>query len=219
MTSRARTLSIVGAAAAALSLAACSPSASITVTASTTPSSPPSSPPSPTATMAPVPVVTTPAPAVTTAAAGSGGGAPARCTSAHLTGSITAGEGSGAGSSFPFLVLSNTGSTTCELHGYPGVSFVGNGNGTQLGAAADFDSSVAATTLNIAPGASVHAPLKIANAQNFDAAACQPSPIDGIRVYPPGETHSIFIASTAYTACVNASTHLLTVQVLQAGAS
>jgi len=95
---------------------------------------------------------------------------------------------------------------------------VGDGNGTQLGAAADFDPALATTTVTLAPGGQAHAPLKIAVAENFDAADCQPSPSDGLRVYAPGETHSIFVASTDYTACVNAGVHLLTVQAIQPGA-
>ncbi len=97
------------------------------------------------------------------------------------------------------------------------MSFVGDGNGTQIGAAADFDPSVAIATITLAPGASAHAPLKITIAENYDAAACQPSATDGLRVYPPGETHAMFIPSTDYTGCLDASVHLLTVQAIVAG--
>ena len=143
---------------------------------------------------------------------------PTRCTSSHLDLSLTAGAGAGAGSRFPYIVFTNTGSSSCTLYGRPGVSFVGNGNGTQLGAAADFDTSVPAATVTLAPGGSAHAPLKITVAQNYDATECQPSASDGLRVYAPGETHAQFIATTDYTACLNASVHLLTVQAVQPGA-
>lgn len=106
---------------------------------------------------------------------------------------------------------------SCTLHGRPGVSFVGHGNGTQLGAAADFDVSVATATVTLAPGAAAHAALKITVAQNYDASTCQPSAIDGLRVYPPGETHALFVASTDYTACLSASIHLMTVQAVVPG--
>lgn len=143
---------------------------------------------------------------------------PTRCTSAHLDLTLTAGGGAGAGSRFPYIVFTNTGSTSCTLYGRPGVSFVGNGNGTQLGAPADFDTSVPAATVTLAPGGSAHAPLKITVAENFDAASCQPSASDGLRVYAPGETHAQFIADTSDTACLNADVHLLTVQAVQPGA-
>jgi len=119
----------------------------------------------------------------------------------------------------PYVVFTNAGATSCTLHGYPGVSFVGGGNGTQLGAAADFDPSVAVASVTLAPGGSAHAPLKIAMAGNYDAADCQPSAADGLRIYPPGETHSLFIATTDYTACLDAGVHLIMVQTVQPGAS
>ena len=56
-------------------------------------------------------------------------------------------------------------------------------------------------------------------AGNYDAADCQPSAADGLRIYPPGETHSLFIATTDYTACLDAGVHLIMVQTVQPGAS
>ena len=40
---------------------------------------------------------------------------------------------------------------------------------------------------------------------------------DGLRVYPPGETHSLFVATTNLTACRNADVKLITVQALLPG--
>lgn len=142
-----------------------------------------------------------------------------RCTSGHLKASLTSGGGGAAGSILPYLVLTNTGSERCTLQGWPGVSFVGDGNGTQLGAAGDFDRSSPHGTVTLDPGGSAHAPLKIANAQNYDAGTCDPQTADGLRVYPPGETHSLFVASSDLTACRNDSVHLITVQALLPGAS
>ncbi len=212
-----------------LALAACtsSPATSTTSSAVMTPTST-TAPASATAATAPASPVVTPTATITaTIGPGSPTAAappppspvgPTRCTSSHLDLSLTAGAGAGAGSRFPYIVFTNTGSSSCTLYGRPGVSFVGNGNGTQLGAAADFDTSVPAATVTLAPGGSAHAPLKISVAQNYDATECQPSASDGLRVYAPGETHAQFIATTDYTACLNASVHLLTVQAVQPGA-
>lgn len=142
-----------------------------------------------------------------------------RCTSAHLTLSLTAGDGGAAGSVLPYLVLTNTGAQRCTLQGWPGVSFVGEGNGTQLGAAGDFDRSSPHGTVTLDPGGSAHAPLKIAHAENYSAGTCDPVTADGLRVYPPGETRSLFVASTDLTACRSDSVHLITVQALLPGAS
>lgn len=142
------------------------------------------------------------------------------CLSSQLTATLGAGTGAGAGHQYPYLVLTNKGSAACSLTGYPGVSFVGNGNGTQLGAAATRDAAgIAVTTLTLAPGESAHSQLSIANAGSYDAATCNPKVADGLRVYPPNQTSSLFVASTAYTACQNTSVVLLQVHPLQAGAS
>jgi Protein of unknown function (DUF4232) len=142
------------------------------------------------------------------------------CVAGQVTATLGAGSGSGAGHAFPALVFTNNGTSTCTVRGYPGVSFVGNSNGTQLGAAATREAAgIPITTLTLAPGASAHAQLSIAMAGNYDAATCKPKVADGLRVYPPDDTNSLFVATTAYTACQNASVVLLVVRPLQAGAA
>ncbi|QFV00182.1 Chitinase [Luteimicrobium xylanilyticum] len=142
----------------------------------------------------------------------------ARCTAGHLTGTLTEGEGGGAGSTFPYLVLKNTGSSPCQLQGWPGVSFVGDDNGTQLGAAATFDRSSPHATVTLLPNGHAHAPLKIAQAANYDKSTCKPQKADGLRVYVPGETHSIFVKASGLTACTNKKVQLLQTQAIQPGA-
>jgi hypothetical protein len=138
----------------------------------------------------------------------------------QLTATLGAGSGSGAGHAYPVLVLTNKGSTTCTVRGYPGVSFVGNGNGTQLGAAATREAAgIPITTLTLAPGAAAHAQLNITMAGNYAAATCKPKTADGLRIYPPDETSSVFVATTTYTACQSASIVLVIVRPLQAGAA
>lgn len=157
---------------------------------------------------------TTSAPA---AATSTGVGA---CLAAHLTATLSAGAGGGPLHMYPFLVLTNKGTTACTVRGYPGVSFVGNGNGTQLGAAATREAAgITITTLTLAPGQSAHSQLSITVAGNYDPATCKPKAADGLRVYPPGETHSLFVASTTYSACQNASVVVMLVRPLQAGAA
>lgn len=159
-------------------------------------------------------VTTTSAPA---AATSTGVGA---CLVAQLTATLGAGAGGGAGHMYPFLVLTNKGTTACTVRGYPGVSFVGNGSGTQLGAAATREAAgITITTLTLAPGQSAHSQLSITVAGNYDPATCKPKAADGLRVYPPAETHSLFVASTTYTACQNAAVVLMLVRPLQAGAA
>jgi hypothetical protein len=171
---------------------------------------------------------TTPAPSASTATTGTTTTAPATptatgtgaCLTSQLSATLGAGAGGGAGHQFPFLVLTNTGTTACTVTGYPGVSFVGNGNGTQIGAPADRDAAgIPVAAITLAPGQSAHSQLSIATAGNYDAATCQPLPIDGIRVYPPNQTSALFVATTAFTGCANVSVKLLQVRPLQTGAA
>jgi hypothetical protein len=143
-----------------------------------------------------------------------------RCQTSQLSATLTTGAGAGAGHQFPYLVLTNTGATACTLTGYPGVSFVYHGNGTQLGAAADREAGgIAITTITLAPGFAAHSQLNIAAAGNYDPATCQLMAIDGVRVYPPDQTVALFVETTAYQGCVNATVKLLVVRPLETGAA
>lgn len=124
---------------------------------------------------------------------------------------VTLGTANGAaGSSTMPIIFTNTGSGACELHGFPGVSFVGDGNGTQLGAAADEDGSIPiAQQHRMEPGQAVQAQLKIEQAQNF--AGCTAKTADGLRIYPPHSTIAVFVKASGLTACTNSDIHLLTV--------
>ncbi len=97
------------------------------------------------------------------------------------------------------------------------MSFVGGGNGTQIGAAGELDRSSPHGTVTLDPGKSAHAPLRIAQALNYPKDTCQPVTADGLRVYPPGETHALFVPS-GLTACRSSSVKLITVQALLPGA-
>jgi hypothetical protein len=134
-----------------------------------------------------------------------------QCDTSNLSGTIAAGGGGAAGSVEVTLVLTNNGSSECSLQGWPGVSFVGDGNGTQLGKAADFDRSTAHSTVTLAPGGTAQAPLKITQALNYPTADCTPQQADGFRVYPPGSTESLFVKDANVTACTNPSAPTLLV--------
>jgi hypothetical protein len=114
------------------------------------------------------------------------------------------------------LVLTNTGSKQCSLQGWPGVSFVGNGNGTQLGNAAEFDRSTPHATVVLQAGGTAQAPLKIAQAMDYSESDCKPQKADGFRVYPPGSTDSLFVKDDSVTACTTTTVNLLTVGALAA---
>lgn len=140
-----------------------------------------------------------------------------QCDTGKLSGAIGQGGGGAAGSVEVSIVLTNNGPTECSLQGWPGVSFVGGGNGTQLGAAAQLDRTKPHPTVVLQPGGTAQAPLKIVQALNYPESSCQPKPADGFRVYPPGSTESLFIKDAGLTACSSDSVSLLTVGAFVAG--
>jgi hypothetical protein len=140
------------------------------------------------------------APTATPAAAGTRAIKPAeqadgaglsRCTTGELSASLGEG-GAAAGSVFRPLIFTNTGSHTCELRGFPGVSYVAGDDGHQVGPAAAM-SGERGGQVPIAPSGTARAQLQLVNVQNYDPAACQPVPVRGLRVYPPGDTASLFV--------------------------
>lgn len=146
------------------------------------------------------------------AGSGSGSASGDRCAVSSLAGRIEAGSGGAAGSVVVHLVLENTGSTTCTVQGWPGVSFVGGGTGKQIGAAATQEKSSPHPTVTLAAGKTAVAPLKITRAENYSAGDCSPKTPDGFRVYPPGSKQSLFVKDADYRACASADASLLSVQ-------
>lgn len=205
----------------ALALSGCSsggpdpaPTATETVTASAGGSSPSAATSAPSSSPAPSSSASSAASSSGGSAGGGSGGDGGRCTTASLAGSVESGSGGAAGSTYVHLALRNTGSTTCTLQGWPGVSFVGGGSGEQIGAPATRDEASAHPTVTLAPGAVAVAPLKITQAENYPTATCDPVSADGFRVYPPGSTESLFVRDSGITACRSTDAGLLSVQGL-----
>jgi len=132
---------------------------------------------------------------------GTDSGATATCTLGDLDVTVDTPAGAGgAGSQYVLLGFTNTSSDPCALYGYPGVSFVGHHNGTQLGKPAVRDRSQSPHTVRLAPGATESGLLQIAQAANFDPEKCQPTTSDGFRVYPPGSYTAAYVPFKA-SAC------------------
>jgi hypothetical protein len=121
-----------------------------------------------------------------------------RCTTGVLTASLGEPEGA-AGSVYRALVFTNTGPTPCGLRGFPGVSYVAGEDGHQVGPAADM-SGERGGRVPLTPGATARAQLQQVDVRNFDPATCAPTPVRGLRIYPPGDTASLFVPADG-TAC------------------
>ncbi len=114
-----------------------------------------------------------------------------RCAATELAVSLGPGDGA-AGSVYRPLIFTNTGQRTCELTGFPGVSYVTGDDGHQVGPAAAM-SGPRGGAVPMDPGRTSAAELQLVQGRNFDEAGCRPTPVRGLRVYPPGETVARFV--------------------------
>jgi hypothetical protein len=156
-----------------------------------------------------------PAPAGTTSGGSTAG---ARCATSQLTGSVADGGGSSAGATRVAIILRNHGAQSCTLQGWPGVSFVGGGNGTQIGNAATLDRSTPHQTLTLRPSGEVQAIVTVRDAGDWDSATCHPRVTDGFRVIPPGSRQALFVPASGslFESCAATAVHQLITSALAA---
>ncbi|MFF9623443.1 DUF4232 domain-containing protein [Streptomyces griseosporeus] len=135
-------------------------------------------------------------PGASTAGAGSSGGplepagspgtgragATSRCHTSELSASVGRNDPGAGQENFP-VVLTNTSSRTCTVHGYPGAAFVG-ADGRQLGPDPRRQTGVTARTVTLAPGHSAWAGLRFANPEISGARTAVPA---ALLVTPPDE--------------------------------
>lgn len=116
----------------------------------------------------------------------------------------------GAGQSYERLLLRNTGSRTCGLSGFPGVSYVAAA-GRQVSASADWHGTARLVVLR--PGRSAAALVHAINVVDAVRGCGRPSQqvtALGMRVYPPGSRTALYVADP-HPACRSAAVHLLDV--------
>jgi hypothetical protein len=110
--------------------------------------------------------------------------------------------------------FTNTSGAPCTLYGYPGVSLV-SASYAQIGLPARRLSTVPVTVVTLASGATASAVVQIADAVNFPSPACSPVKAAYLRIFPPNQTTSVYLANTSQTCTKPVPT--LTVTAVQAG--
>lgn len=121
-----------------------------------------------------------------------------------------------AGSVYQNIDFTNTGSASCTLYGYPGVS-IGTGMPfTQVGAAATRSTTATATLVTLAPGQTANALLRVVEALNYPQATCSPTATTYLQIYPPNQTTALYLAFKS-TGCASTAVNVLTIGVVQAG--
>jgi hypothetical protein len=140
---------------------------------------------------------------------------PPACPTSALSVTVAASDGAAAGSSYYPIQFDNISSATCNLYGYPGVSFVTGAGGSQIGIPAKENPVHPRQFIDLAPGQVAHAELQVIVAENYSAADCNVVTAHLLRVYPPNQTSPLYASFTAQTC--SKSEPVLTVETVQAG--
>jgi hypothetical protein len=141
--------------------------------------------------------------------------ASADCKAAELSLAVKDDSGA-AGTVYRKLVFTNKGKRTCTMQGFPGVSYVAGDDGHQVGPAAYRDGTKGAA-VTLKPGGTAVAPVGFVNVRNYDSAVCKPTAVRGLRVYPPQDTASMFVAVKGMGCAGNPPGNQLVVKTVVAG--
>ncbi|HEX4662470.1 MAG TPA: DUF4232 domain-containing protein [Candidatus Saccharimonadales bacterium] len=117
----------------------------------------------------------------------------AMCATSNLSLSMGTSDGT-AGTIYRHAVITNNGSTTCTLGGYPAAFLVDN-HGSQLGSGAASNALYTPVSITLAHGQAAHTVLGFPDAGNFDPGICSASSTN-LRIYPPGSLTALEVAST-----------------------
>lgn len=127
------------------------------------------------------------------------------------------GGDSAAGTTYRAVVFTNKGSRTCTIQGFPGVSYVAGDDGHQVGPSAK-RTGTKGPVITLKPGDSAFADVGFVQVRNYDEAQCKPTEVRGLRIYPPHEYDSMFLANPGTGCAATPPGNQLTVGTVQAGA-
>ncbi|MFH8989878.1 DUF4232 domain-containing protein [Streptomyces sp. NPDC017940] len=119
-----------------------------------------------------------------------------RCTADHLALSLGRVD-AGAGNRYAPLVLTNTGTVTCALRGYPGVSLL-DASGERVGHPAKRSGGML-PPVKLAPGKHAYAVLHTV-APGLTDKPCWPR-AQRVHVYPPGSKAALRAPATSFEVC------------------
>jgi hypothetical protein len=143
---------------------------------------------------------------VVVAAPGAAPASPPQCRNRDLTATYHPRDAA-AGHRYGVLRLTVTSQRTCFVRGYGGLSYVGHGDGTQVGASADRDPGRVRTVV-LDPGESAVSRVDETVAADYPRATCRPTRVDGFRVYVPDARVSQYVPHRT-TGCASPRVHLI----------
>lgn len=129
------------------------------------------------------------------------------CTTRDLK--VTSDQPSGAAGSLNLdIVFANTSKSTCKMRGFPGVSMVTGGDGTQLGEPAQRELGQEVETITLKPGQTAYSSVRITRTGPMDPFTCKPRKGDGLRIYPPEDTKAAFVRLDNVRGCEGSATYM-----------
>lgn len=129
------------------------------------------------------------------------------CTTRDLK--VTSDQPSGAAGSLNLdIVFANTSKSTCKMRGFPGVSMVTGGDGTQLGEPAQRELGQEVETITLKPGQTAYSSVRITRTGPMDPSTCKPRKGDGLRIYPPEDTKAAFVRLDNVRGCEGSATYM-----------
>jgi hypothetical protein len=146
-------------------------------------------------------------------ASGRAGSAPTCSTSQQSIWLGLGNNGAAAGSRYYPLEFTNISRHRCRVFGFPGVSAVGR---HQLGSPAQRNHEMRSRIVGLAPGATAHTVLQIAEVVNHPAARCRPATASLLRIYPPDQRASTDVPFR-FRACSRKGPLFLSVEPIQPG--
>jgi hypothetical protein len=123
---------------------------------------------------------------------------PGPCQAAGLRVGIGSPDGA-AGSLYYPLQFTNVSGATCTMYGFPGVAFAAADGGAFVGGQAVRNPTFGKQLVTLAPGATAHASLQVAIAQNYPESVCKPVTARWLAVYPPSSYVADYVSFTAQT--------------------
>jgi hypothetical protein len=145
----------------------------------------------------------------------------AACATGNLKAAVVSGQGgAAAGSTYYPMNLTNTGSSSCSLFGYPGVSWVSGPSGSQIGQPATRNPVITPATVVLAPGQTAHVTIQVVDAGNYDQSTCQPVTAHWLKIFPPGQFTALYVKFSAQTCSAKLPSKLgspLSVDAVKAG--
>lgn len=141
---------------------------------------------------------------------------PVPCTATTLSITLGSTESTSGAVTAP-LLFTNTGSRSCVTQGFPDVSYrTAPDGGAQVGRSAQRIGAPGGVVV-LAPGQVASANLTMARADTVDPALCRPTPVQGLRVFPPSQRAPVFVPRSSTVCAGNPPNLQLTIQAIKAG--